>query len=56
MFIVKFDIDNAAFQDGFGREETARILEKIAEQVQEGSNGAKIRDINGNTVGYWKVD
>jgi len=56
MFVLKFKIGNAAFQDGEGREETARILEKIAQQVLDGSNGAKILDINGNVVGRWDVE
>jgi hypothetical protein len=56
MFKVEFSIDNAAFQDGFGREETARILRKIAEQVKNGSNSSKISDINGNVIGAWKVN
>jgi hypothetical protein len=54
-FMLIFDIENAAFQDGSGREETARILEKVAEQVKAGINGDKIRDVNGNTVGNWMV-
>jgi len=56
MFKVQFEIENDAFQNGFGREETARILEKITKQVLEGSNGNKILDINGNVVGSWKID
>jgi len=55
MFTVKFSIDNATFQEGYGGEETIRILEKIAEQVLNGSNGSKIMDINGNTIGSWSV-
>ena len=56
MFKVSFKIGNDAFQNGDGREETARILRKIAEQVENGYDGKKIMDINGNTIGEWKAE
>jgi len=56
MFKIVFDIDNAAFQEGHGREETARILEKVTQQVLDGHNNGTITDINGNKVGYWEVN
>jgi len=56
MFKIVFDIDNAAFHEGYGRQETARILEKITEQVLDGLNSGTISDINGNKVGYWEVN
>ena len=56
MFKIVFDIDNATFQDGYGREETARILEKISQEVLNGKNDGTIMDINRNKVGYWQVN
>jgi len=56
MFKIVFDIDNAAFQEGYGREETARILEKITQEVLDGRNSGTIMDVNGNKVGYWQVN
>jgi hypothetical protein len=55
MFKVSFKISNDAFKNGYGREETARVLRKIAEQVETGYNGKKVIDVNGNTVGAWSV-
>ena len=56
MFIVKFDLGNAAFHEGYGREETARILEDIAKLVQTGQNSGNVFDVNGNRIGYWKAE
>lgn len=56
MFKLSFSIDNAAFHEGYGREETARILKETAQKVEEGYNSGKIRDINGNTIGSWEVN
>lgn len=55
MFNLKFSIDNAAFQNGDGREEIARILEETVEQIKNGRNQGSIMDINGNDVGSWSI-
>lgn len=55
-FVVKFNCDNAAFDENPGPE-IARILRKVADQVNDGfvnidlNNQHPIRDINGNRVG-----
>jgi len=56
MFRLEFKTDNAAFHEGYGREETARILNEIAQKVIEGINSGKIKDINGNTIGWWNAN
>ena len=58
-FTLTVEIDNAAFEDG---DELVRILRRVALQVEgEGSRFGSpvvcpVRDINGNTVGEWKVE
>lgn len=48
---IEINQDNGAFDDENKFLETARILEEIANQMKEGYNVTKIRDINGNRVG-----
>lgn len=48
-------MENAAFEDGGGRGELARILRKVADHVQEGGERGKILDVNGNRVGRWEM-
>lgn len=49
--IITINMDNAAFQEGKGNYETARILRKLADDIEEFTLAEKIKDINGNTVG-----
>lgn len=55
---IKLETDNAAFEDGSGRE-VARILRKLAVKIQdddlEALTGGKLMDVNGNSVGTWEV-
>lgn len=59
-FIVAFKTDNAAFDGLDGDQEIARILRAIADSMDGTGQSAnpygtpnRIRDINGNRVGYW---
>lgn len=55
-FDLHIDLDNDAFDlDTSG--ELARILLAIAQSVASGShrNGGAVRDVNGNTVGSWRI-
>ncbi|MGL5032647.1 MAG: hypothetical protein ACRC6M_02470 [Microcystaceae cyanobacterium] len=52
MFKIQFEIDNAAFVDGFS-EEVERILSKIAQRVKDGETQGVIFDLNGQRVGNW---
>jgi hypothetical protein len=53
---IKFNSkDNAAFCDGNREWETARILRRIADEVENGRTEGVIHDVNGNRVGEWKA-
>lgn len=62
MFKVNVDTGNSAFHDMFTGEndewseafELIRILKVMIGQLENGSTGAKIVDINGNVVGEWE--
>ena len=55
---IEFDTDNAAFtEDGWsGAAECARILRKIADQLDAGRIHAPIMDVNGNKIGSWDLE
>lgn len=55
-FSLEFETDNAAFADDNARAECARILRKVAAQIESGSDGENIRDVNGNRIGEWSAD
>lgn len=49
---IEITLDNAAF-DGLNPEvEAVRILRKLASDYELGLTDRKLKDINGNTVGY----
>lgn len=41
---------------GGGRVEVARLLRKVADEVEAGGDGGDLMDINGNSCGSWFVD
>ena len=51
---IYFDTDNAAF-DEYGDAEVRRILEEIADKVEQGYDYGSILDINGNIIGTWSM-
>lgn len=51
-FKIEFEIDNAAFVNGFS-DEVERILIKIAQKVKDGETQGVIFDLNGCRVGNW---
>ena len=55
MFKMEFKTGNAAFED-YAEQEISRILKEIADKVENGSTGGKVRDINGNTIGEWDLN
>lgn len=59
-FTLRFDTGNAAFDDGNGAHECARILRGIAERIERaagnGANAGTVHDVNGNRIGQWSVD
>ena len=55
---LTLEMDNAAFDDGnSGRTETARILSRLADQLERnpGQTEGRLLDANGNTVGQWRI-
>lgn len=55
MFNLIIATGNAAFED-MPREEVARILRSVADQLESGREGGFTRDINGNSVGTWNLE
>lgn len=58
---IEIEMDNEAFSDGNAGREVRRILrhseDKISTVIQYlDSDGEKLRDVNGNTVGFAKVE
>lgn len=55
MFTLKISTANAAFDDP--RPEIARILREVAGTIEDSTvrETGYCRDINGNTVGSWKM-
>ena len=55
-FEIKFKTDNSAFNEceGSYELETARILKRIACQVESGKLHGVVTDINGNSIGTWE--
>ena len=49
--------ENAAFGDDEtdARAEAARIIRKAADAIEQGSDGGRLRDLNGNSVGSFDV-
>lgn len=52
LFRLSVDMNNAVFED---KEELIRILETAISKLREGNETAKLRDINGNTVGTYTI-
>lgn len=63
MVSIEFNTDNAAFDGENFVTEIARILQKLAKDLQENSGisnststDIRIRDINGNKIGWFHAD
>ncbi len=54
MFKIEFETGNAAFEQL--ALETARILKKAVEEMEEGWDCGLCVDYNGNTVGKWSLE
>lgn len=54
---IKINTDNAAFQDSMLRVEVSGILETLSKEIDRfGIVNKPLRDINGNTCGYVKIE
>jgi hypothetical protein len=49
------DCGNAAFDEA-PASEIARILRHVAKAVERGDERGQLVDVNGNTVGSWRVE
>lgn len=61
MLKLEIKTGGAAFSDDDvvtfeGRYELARLLRKVAIQIETGGEEGSIMDINGNKCGEWKLD
>ena len=55
-FTMKFDMDNAAFDDGDDyATHAANMLVHVAHRVRQYKTGGTIVDVNGNKIGSWKL-
>lgn len=63
MFEMKFKTGNAAFcnvftgepSDMFERAEVVRLLRKAADEIESGYSHRKVVDLNGNSVGEYRL-
>lgn len=51
---IMIQTENSAFQDGNRQFELARILRKLADDIENGNKVKSLMDINGNKVGEVK--
>ena len=59
-FTLTFDMDNDAFMEGNANREVARILRKVAQDMDRypadlSNEKFAVRDLNGNKVGTYEV-
>jgi hypothetical protein len=53
---ITIQMDNEAFDDGNeGRTEAARILRDVAKHLEQGDDGRRLMDSNGNHVGRFEI-
>jgi len=57
MFIVKFETENAAFDEPDKLREIARVLREVAEGIENNAvTSGKAYDYNGNKIGFFKLE
>lgn len=54
MFTLTIKTENEAFGDSPAHE-VARILRQIANRLEDGTDSAKVMDVNGNSVGHFDL-
>ena len=55
-FVMDINLGNSAFEDVPVGDVVADTLDEISENVRDGAKEAKIKDVNGNVVGEWKLE
>lgn len=53
MLNIVFKTGNEAFDGNDIFDESARILKKIAHDIEQGNTSGNCHDINGNKIGEW---
>jgi len=54
---IELSTDNASFEtEPEYQSEVTRILKDIASKIANGLDYCKIRDLNGNTIGFYQVE
>jgi len=56
MFRLEIETGNAAFQDGLGDLEVARILKEVTNRILGGFTEGAVFDMNGNRVGKFVME
>lgn len=54
MFIVQIETENSMFDDN-PTQEVIRILQEIIESLEQGHQHKVLYDLNGNSVGHFKL-
>jgi len=52
---IKFNTDNAAFEEYGMDYQIECIFERILQRIKNGETEGKIQDINGNNIGNWSL-
>lgn len=55
-FTLTIEMNGAAFSDEEYEHELSRLLNLVAANLEEGHDGGGIFDINGNAVGWYKIE
>lgn len=53
---IKFNTDNAAFEDYGYEAEVKQVLAQVAEMIANGGTEGRMYDTNGNCVGTYTVE
>lgn len=53
-FELVFKMDNFAFQP-YPENEIIRILDEVKINMEDGKTSGKVMDINGNSIGHYKI-
>lgn len=51
-FKLELELGNEAMRS---RPDLCRVLRQALTQIKAGGTGAELRDVNGNTVGRWRI-
>ena len=55
--IIKLNTDNASFEtESEYQSEVTRILKGVTSKIVNGLEYCKVRDLNGNTIGFYQVE